>query len=80
MEDALSGIGLLRADVILTDIGLPGMDGIAGTRVLRERLPDVPIVVLTVYGDDNRIFDAICAGACGYILKGIAPVRLGAIR
>ncbi len=76
MEDALKGIAGTRPDVILTDIGLPGMDGVEGTRILRERFPEVPIVALTVYDDDDNVFNAICAGASGYLLKNTAPARL----
>jgi DNA-binding NarL/FixJ family response regulator len=76
MEDALRGIDGARPDVVLTDIGLPGMDGIEGTRLLRERLPDVPILALTVYDDDQNVFNAICAGASGYLLKNTPPARL----
>jgi DNA-binding NarL/FixJ family response regulator len=76
MEDALKSISDSRPDVILTDIGLPGMDGIAGTRILRERFPDVPILALSVYDDDDNVFNAICAGASGYLLKNTAPARL----
>jgi len=76
MEEALSGIGGTGPDVILTDIGLPGMDGIEGTRILRERFPEVPILALSVYDDDDNVFNAICAGASGYLLKNTAPARL----
>jgi DNA-binding NarL/FixJ family response regulator len=76
MEDALKGIASSRPDVILTDIGLPGMDGIEGTRILRERFPEVPILALTVYDDDENVFNAICAGASGYLLKNTTPARL----
>jgi DNA-binding NarL/FixJ family response regulator len=76
MEEALKGIEGTRPSVILTDIGLPGMDGIEGTRILRERLPHVPIVALSVYGDDDNVFNAICAGASGYLLKNTTPARL----
>lgn len=76
MEDALAGIAACRPNVILTDIGLPGMNGIEGTRVLAARLPDVPILALSVYGDDENVFDAICAGASGYLLKNTPPTRL----
>jgi len=76
MEEALKGISGTRPDVILTDIGLPGMDGVEGTRILRERFPDVPILALTVYDDDDNVFNAICAGASGYLLKNTAPARL----
>ena len=76
MEDALASLPGSLPDVILTDIGLPGMSGIEGTRLLHERMPDVPILALTVYDDDENVFDAICAGASGYLLKNTAPARL----
>jgi DNA-binding NarL/FixJ family response regulator len=76
MEDALAGIDATAPDVILTDIGLPGMNGIEGTRILNERFPAVPILVLSVYGDDENVFDAICAGASGYLLKSTPPALL----
>jgi DNA-binding NarL/FixJ family response regulator len=69
MEEALPRIGRDLPDVALVDIGLPGMSGIQGIRLLRERFPSLLPLVLTVYEDDERVFDAICAGACGYILK-----------
>ncbi len=69
MEEALPGIGVDLPDVVLVDIGLPGMSGIDGIRILRNRYPNIPLLVLSVYGDDERIFEAICAGACGYLLK-----------
>jgi DNA-binding NarL/FixJ family response regulator len=77
MEDALGKIDDGSApDVILTDIGLPGMNGIEGTRILRARFPQVPIVALTVYDNDDQIFAALCAGASGYLLKNTPPLRL----
>src|SRR3954466_8710247 len=76
MEDALAGIFGSRPDVILTDIGLPGIDGVEGTRLLRDRFPAVPILALTVYDDDTNVFNAICAGASGYLLKNTVPARL----
>jgi DNA-binding NarL/FixJ family response regulator len=76
MEDALKGIADDRPDVILTDIGLPGMNGIEGTRILRDRFPEVPILALTVYDDDETVFKAMCAGASGYLLKNTTPARL----
>jgi DNA-binding NarL/FixJ family response regulator len=76
MEEALTAIAGTRPDVILTDIGLPGMDGVEGTRILRERFPQVPILALTVYDDDDNVFNAICAGASGYLLKNTPPARL----
>ena len=76
MEDALRSINGNLPDVILTDIGLPGMTGVEGIRILKERYPDLPIIALTVYDDDERIFDALCAGASGYLLKNTPPSRL----
>ena len=76
MEEALAGIGQDLPDVALLDIGLPGISGIEGVRLLKERYPLLLFLVLTVYDDDARIFDAICAGACGYLLKNTPPVRL----
>jgi DNA-binding NarL/FixJ family response regulator len=73
-------------DVVLMDIGLPGMSGIDGMRLIKEREPDVDIVMLTVYNDWQKIFDSLCAGASGYLLKNtpleeirkaIASVRAG---
>lgn len=69
MEDALEKIPNNLPDLVLSDIGLPGMDGISGIRILKERHPDLLILMLTVYDDNERIFDALCAGACGYLLK-----------
>lgn len=76
MEDALPRIGGNLPDVILCDIGLPGMSGIEGMRILKERYPNLLLLMLTVYDDDERIFDALCAGACGYLLKKTPPVKL----
>lgn len=77
MEAALAGISLQKEpDVILTDIGLPGMSGIDGIEILRERYPQVPIVALTVYDNDEKVFNALCAGASGYLLKTTPPARL----
>ena len=76
MEAALDGIGTNPPRVALVDIGLPGLSGIDGVRLLRERHPTIAPVLLTVYKDDDRIFQAVCAGACGYLLKKTPPARL----
>lgn len=76
MEDALRQIDAELPDVVLTDIGLPGIDGVEGIGILKERYPHLPIIALTVYDDDERIFDALCAGASGYLLKNTPPARL----
>ena len=56
-------------DVILMDIGLPGMSGISGMKLINERYPVVSIIMFTVYIDSHKIFDSLCAGASGYLLK-----------
>lgn len=76
MEIALARMGDERPDVILTDIGLPGISGIDGIPMLHQRFPEVPILALTVYDSDRQIFEALCAGATGYLLKTTTPVRL----
>lgn len=76
VEDALHHLKNQKPDVVLTDIGLPGMSGIEGIKVLRGLLPDTPFIALTVYDDNERIFAALCAGACGYLLKNTQPSRL----
>jgi DNA-binding NarL/FixJ family response regulator len=76
MEEALAKLKHHLPHVVLCDIGLPGMSGIEGIRILKELYPDLLILMLTIYDDDERIFDAICAGACGYLLKKTPPLRL----
>jgi DNA-binding NarL/FixJ family response regulator len=76
MEEALDNIPHHMPDVVLSDIGLPGMSGIEGVRILKQRYPGLLLMMLTIYDDDERIFDAICAGACGYLLKKTPPARL----
>ena len=62
--------------VALMDIEMPGTDGIAATKHLVKNWPDVKILIQTVFEDDDKIFNAICAGASGYILKSTSPARL----
>ncbi|MGB7925072.1 MAG: response regulator transcription factor [Pyrinomonadaceae bacterium] len=76
MEEALAKISFELPDIALCDIGLPGMSGIEGMSILKERYPQMLLLILSVYDDDERIFDALCAGACGYLLKKTPPVRL----
>jgi DNA-binding NarL/FixJ family response regulator len=76
MEEALDKLKHHQPHLLLSDIGLPGMSGIEGVAILKERYPDLLILMLTVYDDDERIFDAMCAGASGYLLKKTPPARL----
>ncbi len=76
MEEMLPKIAVDLPEVVLVDIGLPGISGIEGIRLLKERYPSLVMVVLTIFDDDTRIFEAICAGASGYLLKKTPPPRL----
>ena len=76
MEEALPLLKAHPPDVLLADIGLPGMSGIEGVRRLAAVLPRTQILMLTVYDDNEHIFEAICAGASGYLLKDTPPERL----
>ncbi len=76
MEAALARIGGEAPDIILTDLGLPGMSGVEGIAHLRQMFPDVPIIALTIYDNDEQIFNALCNGANGYLLKNTPPARL----
>ncbi len=68
--------GVPLPNIVLMDIGLPGISGIEGTHLLKERYPYLPVLMLTVYNDDERIFEAMCAGACGYVLKKTPTTRV----
>lgn len=77
--DAELAVKFLHAqgpDVVLMDIQLPGMSGIECIQKLREKRPELQIMVLTVYEDDDRIFKSLVAGASGYILKKTPPAEL----
>lgn len=76
MEAALAGGPIDPPAVALLDIGLPGISGIAGIEPLKARYPDLLVLMITVHDDDERIFDAMCAGACGYLLKKTPPDKL----
>ena len=76
VEQALKRIADDLPQIVLVDIGLPGMSGIEGIRVLKQRWPHLLLITLTIYEDDQKIFDALCAGASGYLLKRTGPARL----
>src|SRR3546814_2784630 len=70
VEDFIAGWNDgIYLDIILSDIGLPGADGIEGVRLIRKRAPKCQVVMLTVYDNTEKIFESLCAGACGYISK-----------
>jgi DNA-binding NarL/FixJ family response regulator len=75
-ESLLEHLGDAAPDVILMDIGLPGMSGIDGVKAVKARFPDVDILMHTVFDDDEKIFQSILAGASGYVLKNAEPEEL----
>ncbi len=75
-EDALNALETEIPTVFLMDIGLPGMSGIDAVRIIKELYPTIEIMMLTVYDDDEKIFNSICGGASGYILKNAQKDRL----
>jgi DNA-binding NarL/FixJ family response regulator len=75
-EDMLTELREIRPAVLLMDIGLPGMSGIEGLRRAKAMLPDVNVLILTVYDENDLVFEALCAGACGYLVKKTPPARL----
>ena len=75
-EDLEFKIKKANPDVVLMDIEMPGINGITATKKIITAWPDIKILIQTVFEDDDKIFDAICAGASGYILKSTSPARL----
>lgn len=75
-ESFLYKIPTLDANVVLMDIGLPGMSGIDGISRAKKIKPELNILMLTVYEDSQSVFKALCAGACGYLVKKTPPTRL----
>jgi DNA-binding NarL/FixJ family response regulator len=76
-EEAIAALeALAPPDIVLMDIGLPGMDGIEGTREIRARAPSARVIMLTVQEEDEKIFRAVCAGASGYLLKPLPSEKI----
>ncbi len=80
-ESAARKIPDIGPDVVLMDINLPGMSGIECLKQLKSKMPGLDVIMLTVFADDDTVFDSLCAGACGYITKNASPEKiLDAIR
>jgi NarL family two-component system response regulator LiaR len=75
-EEAVEAATRLRPDVILMDLMMPRMDGLAAMRSLRERLPQARVIVLTSFLDDDKLLPALRSGAAGYLLKNAQPQEL----
>jgi DNA-binding NarL/FixJ family response regulator len=75
-EDFISNFTENQADVVLMDIGLPKINGIECIKIMKPKLKNVQFLIFTVYEDDENIFDALCAGATGYVLKNSTDEQL----
>lgn len=75
-EKMLENLHHDEPDLILMDIGLPGMSGIDGIKAIKNSRPDILILVLSIYENNNYILEALCAGACGYMVKKTPPAQL----
>lgn len=75
-EEAFDTDLMAKADVVLMDIELPGISGIEGVKYLQEEYPDLAVIMATVFDEDKNVFDALCAGAVGYLMKKVSPEEL----
>ena len=75
-QEAIDTAVNLRPDVVLMDLRMPVLDGVAATRRLLEKLPNTKIIVLTTFDDDDHVFDGLRAGAVGYLLKDVPSEKL----
>lgn len=75
-QEAVDSAPQLKPDVVLMDLRMPVLDGVAATRLLHEAMPEIKIIVLTTFDDDEHVFDGLRAGAVGYMLKDVPSEKL----
>lgn len=75
-EDAIQNLDSDEPDIILMDIGLPGISGIEGIKRIKSVRQNIDIITVTVHEEDDKVFEALCAGATGYLTKNISPQRM----
>lgn len=75
-DKLLERIDACKPDVVLMDIDMPGLNGIGAVQMLHAQQPQLPVIMLTVFADEDRVYAALCAGAMGYLLKNTAPNEL----
>lgn len=75
-EEAIENIKSDCPDIILMDIDLPGLNGVDGTKIIKQKLPNTIIIMVTVYENSEMVFNALCAGATGYLTKNLKPSDL----
>lgn len=76
VDDALASIEKTKPEVVLMDIRMPGRDGVEGTRLIKNRYPEIKVIVLTTFDDDEYVYGALKYGASGYLLKGCSRAEL----
>lgn len=75
-DDAANIVNMYKPDVVLMDIDMPGVNGIKGVEMVKEARPNTAVIMYTVFEDDERLFQCLCAGANGYLLKKTPPAKL----
>ena len=75
-SDLIHNIKKTSPDVVLMDVEMPGIDGITAAKMIHSKFPGIKILIQTVFDDDDKVFNAICAGASGYVMKNTTPAKL----
>ena len=75
-SDILDHLDKTKPDVLLMDIGMPGISGIEAVQIVKNQYPEIKILMQTIFEDTEKIFQSVCAGASGYILKNTSPARI----
>lgn len=75
-DDVLTQMKELQPEVVLMDIDMPGINGIEGLKLIKKKFPSIEILMLTVFDNNDHIFESICAGASGYLLKTSPPATI----
>lgn len=75
-EEAIENLKFDQPTIVLMDIDLPGMNGVEGTSLIKQKLPKVIIIMITVFENSEMVFNALCAGATGYLTKNLKPKEL----
>ncbi len=74
--NVIENIEASKPDVVLMDIDMPGINGVSAVRMIQEKFPRLPVIMLTSFDEDDKVFQSICAGATGYLLKNTQPQKL----
>jgi len=75
-EDAIGRLAYDNANIYLMDIELPGINGVEGTKIIKQKRPNINIIMVTVFENSKMVFDALCAGASGYLTKSVSPEEI----